>query len=307
MFVIIYIEENYFSAFIKPEKVSNIVVSQEEYNVSRYYEEVNRTKYTKERKKQLSVLLGSSGGSVSNADTKSSSTSGSSKESDILEFNVNIDDANNDAGSSAAGDSGIFDSEGDRQVITEFGEANASEGYDGNDIHRSIFTDPLQTKPVKVDSYIRNDEQANENNTGGKSSIKEPEKVVAHITDNSSCNSSSSSSVSSLSSSLPLNNTKPALKNKHISPRTRLKDQARNVENVSIPMKKRSGLNRNLDSKLTVVLAKADGELDPIDECSVLIRTPKDINGSTADAPSCRAKLLSSSEGSNNDRSVTRD
>ncbi|XP_060556123.1 uncharacterized protein LOC132716804 isoform X2 [Ruditapes philippinarum] len=48
-----------FRAFIEPTRVNNVVISQEEDNVSKYYDEVNRKKYTKERKRMLSSLLGS--------------------------------------------------------------------------------------------------------------------------------------------------------------------------------------------------------------------------------------------------------
>jgi len=50
--------------------------SQEECNVSRYYDEVNRTKYTTERKRELSALLGSSASSAAiTTDTRSTTLS----------------------------------------------------------------------------------------------------------------------------------------------------------------------------------------------------------------------------------------
>ena len=105
---------------MKPENVSNAAVTQEEYNVSKYYDEVDRTKYTMERKRQLSMLLGSSGGytaggsaegsAESTSDTKStllnsnSSSNNSSKECGITI--LNSDDSNSENGGT---DSGIFD------------------------------------------------------------------------------------------------------------------------------------------------------------------------------------------------------
>ncbi|XP_053395171.1 adhesion G protein-coupled receptor L2-like isoform X2 [Mercenaria mercenaria] len=83
-----------FRAFIEPTRVNNVVISQEEDNVSKYYDEVNRTKYTKERKRMLSSLLGSgsngsgpesrrsaSGGSTAETSVSYNSSSGGSKES----------------------------------------------------------------------------------------------------------------------------------------------------------------------------------------------------------------------------------
>ncbi|XP_052777022.1 uncharacterized protein LOC128214543 isoform X2 [Mya arenaria] len=65
-----------FRAYMKPEFVSHVVVSQEQYNVSKYYDEVNRTKYTVERKRELSALLGSSASSAAiTADTNSTTVS----------------------------------------------------------------------------------------------------------------------------------------------------------------------------------------------------------------------------------------
>lgn len=66
--------------------MSNVFISQEEDNVSKYYDEVNRTKYTKERKKMLSSLLGSgsgsgSGGSTAEMTVSYNSSSEGSKES----------------------------------------------------------------------------------------------------------------------------------------------------------------------------------------------------------------------------------
>ncbi|KAH3695838.1 hypothetical protein DPMN_083296 [Dreissena polymorpha] len=71
-----------FRTYMKPELVSR-VVNPEEYNVSRYYDEVNRTKYTAQRKRELSALLGSSDTNSITMDTRSTSISGSdgSKES----------------------------------------------------------------------------------------------------------------------------------------------------------------------------------------------------------------------------------
>lgn len=79
---------------MKPEQVSKVVISQEEYNVSNYYDEVNRTKYTAERRRQLSALLGSTSKSRASSDTKSTtvsySSSNDSKESDAPTFTVDI-------------------------------------------------------------------------------------------------------------------------------------------------------------------------------------------------------------------------
>lgn len=77
-------------AYMKPEQVSNVIISQEEYNVSSYYDEVNRTKYTAERKRELSALLGST--SRCSSDTKSTTvsynSSNDSKGSDAPTFNL---------------------------------------------------------------------------------------------------------------------------------------------------------------------------------------------------------------------------
>ena len=74
-------------AYMKPEQVSNVAISREQYNVSHYYDEVNRTKYTAERKRQLSALLGS-------ADTRSTTisynSSNGSKGSDAPSFSVDM-------------------------------------------------------------------------------------------------------------------------------------------------------------------------------------------------------------------------
>ncbi|KAL3869109.1 hypothetical protein ACJMK2_041834 [Sinanodonta woodiana] len=88
-----------FRTFIKPcERSRSSAKSDEEYNVSKYYDEVNRKKYTLERRRQLSSLLGSS----STGDTKSTTVNDSSKGSDCSNFR--------DTNSEKAGtDSGIFD------------------------------------------------------------------------------------------------------------------------------------------------------------------------------------------------------
>lgn len=46
--------------FIKPEKIGQEIPSKEQESVNKYYAEVNRLKFTKERKQQLSSMLGSS-------------------------------------------------------------------------------------------------------------------------------------------------------------------------------------------------------------------------------------------------------
>ena len=175
---------------MKPEKVSNVVVSQEEYSVSRYYEEVNRTKYTNERKRQLSVLLGSSGASDITGDTKSTSVSGGSKGSDIIEIKMtgNNDDSLSD---NAAADSGIFDyPEGERTALPEGVDITSKIAKD-TDIHTSIFTDPLgrniASDQSKVHEYEKINAKASPDNEAALRSnfIKGPEKVAAHITDSS--------------------------------------------------------------------------------------------------------------------------
>ncbi|XP_033739232.1 uncharacterized protein LOC117326583 [Pecten maximus] len=51
---------NAFRTFIKPEKIEVERTSKEQQSVNKYYDEVDRLKFTKERKRQLSSLLGSS-------------------------------------------------------------------------------------------------------------------------------------------------------------------------------------------------------------------------------------------------------
>ncbi|XP_069126254.1 uncharacterized protein [Argopecten irradians] len=50
---------NAFRTFIKPEKIEMDRTSKEQQSVNQYYDEVDRLKFTKERKRQLSSLLGS--------------------------------------------------------------------------------------------------------------------------------------------------------------------------------------------------------------------------------------------------------
>ena len=284
---------------MKPEKVSNVVASQEEYNVSKYYDEVNRTKYTKERKKELSILLGSSGSSDITGDTKSTSISGGSNESDIVPLKVTL--KQHDA---AGDDSGIFDQlERETCADTELATTNAEDNLVKDDIHRSIFTHPLKSNPVKVDSFIRDDEPERVTVTvvpeRVSALIKEP--AILYIDSTSTKTASSPSSVSSS------HNVKSSLQNKHSSPRTRLKEQLNRVEEVPTPTKKRNGYIRNPDNKLNIVVAKGDTELDPIDEYSILIPDSTNNVCPQSDASSCSSKLLSSSEGSNNDSPMTRD
>lgn len=175
---------------MKPEKVSNVVVSQEEYSVSRYYEEVNRTKYTNERKRQLSVLLGSSGASDITGDTKSTSISGGSKGSDIIEIKMTgkNDDSLSD---NAAADSGIFDyPEGERTALAEGVDITSKISKD-TDIHPSIFTDPLGRNIALDKSEVHDYEKVNakaipeDEASLGSNLIKGPEKISAHITNSS--------------------------------------------------------------------------------------------------------------------------
>lgn len=56
---------------MKPEIVKNVTNSSEADNVSKYYDEVNRTKYTMERKRQLSFLLGSGSSGYGTGSTES--------------------------------------------------------------------------------------------------------------------------------------------------------------------------------------------------------------------------------------------
>ncbi|KAL4236660.1 hypothetical protein ACF0H5_005045 [Mactra antiquata] len=61
-----------FCAYMKPGMINNTSNNSEADNVSKYYDEVNRTKYTMERKRQLSFLLGS--GSTGDGTASSDST-----------------------------------------------------------------------------------------------------------------------------------------------------------------------------------------------------------------------------------------
>lgn len=50
----------FYLAFIKPERIVNEAKQEETESLKRYHDEVNRKKFTKERKQHLSSLLGSS-------------------------------------------------------------------------------------------------------------------------------------------------------------------------------------------------------------------------------------------------------
>ena len=118
----LYLYIPFCTAFVKPEKVSNVHLSQEEYNVSKYYDRVNRTKYTAERKRHLSLLLGSSVGGESeytSMDSNSASVSNSnesSKESALSPSTTSTEDRSSENGGN---DSGIYDLQEGTNIVPE--------------------------------------------------------------------------------------------------------------------------------------------------------------------------------------------
>ena len=280
-----------FSAFIKPEKVANTVVSQEEYSVSRYYEEVNRTKYTNERKKQLSFLLGSSSagtdGSNSTGGTKSTTVSGSTRDSDIV---------------IARKDSGIFvnNSEEESDPVQPMLPGATRD----NDIHTSIFTDPLAACRRKYNDTKGTSKYVPKTNLPTESAksddvklasaqIKGSTTVSAHIKDDKG-------TVNSVSKT-----SENTLENKGNSPRTKLKGRIQEVCSATRAGKACNGYIRNPETKLNTVLITREGDLDVIDECSVLVHnSPGENIKHGTEASSCNSKLLSSSLESNNGSSV---
>ena len=261
---------------------------------------MNRTKYTNERKKQLSFLLGSSsggsGGSNSTGDTKSTNVSGSTRDSDIASIKPSKGDE------TVGQDSGIFvnNSEEESDPV----KSTPDKTIGDTDIHTSIFTDPLAACR-KTETEASKDASPHNHDTDSKCcddkrftsrKVKEPAK-----------SSGFPQNGKGLVNSMSRNTEKTLEKNGH-SPRTKIKGRLQEVCSASCEGKGRNGYNRNPESKLNTVVIAREGDLDAIDECSVLVHNSGGVKiaGETG-ASSCNSKLLSSSLESHNDSSVSLD
>ena len=268
--------------------MANTVVSQEEYSVSKYYEEVNRTKYTNERKKQLSYLLGSSAGSNgsnSTGGTKSTNISGGTGDSDIS----NIKPANNN------NDTVAHDS---RIVVDNTGEASDQDKLGGTikdtDIHTSIFTDSLaacrSNEKEKSKSYHSSHDHGNDSKEKELTKLSVPQEEGKRKVKSAS------------------RKAEKASKQNEQTPHTKLEGNLQEVCVAGCEGKSRNGYNRTPESKLNTLYIAREGDLDAIDECSVLVHNSGGVKNDTDTEPStCNSKLLSSSLESNNSSSVSLD
>lgn len=219
----------------------------------------------------MSSLLGSSAvssGSNATGDTKSTNNSQSSKESKGIEFKASELD-------NVGVDSGIFETQ--CEEVAKSANVKHYERHSDTDISKTIFTSPLieQNRSVRVNdcAYNKPDIQGTCEIPCESGSAKGPDKVTAHILDDSLLNMTSSA-----------RDYKQAFQCKQNSPRARLKGQLRQLNEVS-----RNGI-RKPESKQNSLVIVREGDLDSLDECSVLVHSPGENNNLSTDVSACNSK-----------------